>query len=287
MRRISTALLVTGTLLTVPSTAAAVVPPDTRYAGGDVADKPPGRDFPGRAGDNVVTLRTIGTGQVQAGATVLHACGREVGQAIGSDTAAIAPDGAFTVQARSTDRVGRTRVVTRVTISGTIDGNRATGTVVSSTSVRGRRICRGSAPFTSITPPQVSETPAAAPGGAVLRGGLNVSSFSPYEVAFRVAPDGASVSRFLFGAPWRCNGRSGALSFYERGAGIGPDGTFRIVNPYQIRSGGTVERGRVVITGRFVEGGASGTIEASSRTTRRGRTISRCVSGSRTWTAAV
>jgi hypothetical protein len=138
-----------------------------------------------------------------------------------------------------------------------------------------------------VTPPQVGTNPAPAPGGAVLRGGgLTVPSFSPYEVAFRIAPDAATITRFVFSTPWRCGGRRLAQTFFERGAGIAADGTFRLENPYEVRLSRTeVERGRVVVAGRFVEGGAMGTVQATSRTTRRGRTVARCDSGTRPWTA--
>jgi hypothetical protein len=117
---------VTASLLLAAAPAGAVVPPDTRYAGGDVVDRPSGKQFTGRVGDAIVTLRTIGTARVQAGASVLNACGNAPGLVTGSNQAPIAPDGSFTVRATVPIRSGgRLRFVDRLTIRGRIDGNRA------------------------------------------------------------------------------------------------------------------------------------------------------------------
>jgi hypothetical protein len=94
--------------------------------------------------------------------------------------------------------------------------------------------------------------------------------------------------------PWLCArpGRrppSNFETFYEQGAAIRPDGTFRIVNTYTERYADGPDRGRVVIEGRFVPGGAIGTVQMSSvqRSRRDNRPIFRCRSGKHSWVAAV
>jgi hypothetical protein len=138
-----------------------------------------------------------------------------------------------------------------------------------------------------VTKPALAPDAAAPPAGGVVRGVLGTKAFSPYEFVMRVAPDARRVVRAVFATPLRCGRRSTANVFYERGAAIRADGTFRIVNRYRIRlGGGRVELGRTVISGRFVAGGATGTLSVSSTTRRGGDVTGRCRSGSRRWSAA-
>ena len=291
MQRI--ALLVAVACVAVAASAApatAQVPGNTDWGGGEIVDKPPGRDFPGRAGDANVSLRTSvdATAVTVAGTILLPRPGGPC-QVIGSGTQRLGPGGTFSVRER---RTLRSRIRTDVTISGRIEGGRATGEVVGSLkSRRGRTLCKGRTTFTSIAVPDISAAPPApAPAGTVLRGLVSGMTDAPYDIVMRVAPDGRSIARMNFSVPWKCRGFNGDESFYEDAIPVKDDGTFRVVSRYTIPYSDAIDRGSVTISGRFVMGGVVGTVtgrETSRARKGRKRVVDRCASGNRAFRAAV
>jgi hypothetical protein len=291
-RVVSVVTAVTATLALVPASAPAQVEPLTRFGGGELVDKPAGRHFTGRSGDANVSLLTRNDGAaVFATAAVLHACGSVSGQAIGSGESRLGPDGSFTV--RSTDRSGsgRNRLTFTVTIAGKIEGDRVTGTIVSRTTRRGRRVCGGRTTFVAVSGGPASGAPAATPpAGAVLRGIVAPGAETLYEIVLRTSADGRSITRANVALPYNCQRpgtrrQQGSQVFYERGGAINPDGSFSLSDTYSQRWKQGLERGRVTITGRFVDGGIIGTVEMTSSTRRGGRTYDRCRSGRQPFSA--
>ena len=289
MKRIFVAVCVLSTVAASP--AAAQVPADTSWGGGELAPKPPGRGFPGRAGDANVSVRTSADGTaVTSGAAVLFARRGGTCQTIGFGTVPINPDGTFSITDRRTMRGTRERTV--VTITGRIEGSRVTGEVAGSMrSRRGRPICSGRTTFTSIAvPPLPADQPAPPPAGGTLRGIVEGEAAAPFDIVMRLTPDGRAIERLNMTTPWRCGPGYGDLVFYETGGPIRADGTFRIVNRYRFRNRGTILRGAVTIAGRFVSGGVVGTVRATSvLRSRKGRrrVIGRCSSGTRAFRAAI
>jgi hypothetical protein len=278
----------------VAEPAGAQVPGNTAWGGGEIVDKPPGRGFIGRAGDANVSLRTsTDATAVTVGAAVLLPRRGGSCQVIGFGTVQLASDGSFSVTDRRT--LPGTRERTVVTVTGKIEGQRATGRVVGSMRTRGgRRICSGTTTFTSLAIgalPGDAPPPAPAPAGAVLRGLIEGLASAPFDIVLRVAPDGRSFTRFNMVVPWKCR-RLEAVdqALYEIGGPIRDDGTFRIVNRYTMPYSDATERGTVRLSGRFVSGGVVGTINvtevARSRKGRK-RVIDRCASGTRAFRAAV
>lgn len=272
--------------------ATAQVPGNTDWVGGEIVDKPPARNFSGRAGDANVSLRTTvdGTAVTVAGTILLPARGGPC-QVIAFGTKRLGADGTFSVRDRRTLRSGG-RERTDVTITGRIEGGRATGEVVGSLkSRRGRTICKGRTTFTSITVPDLATAPPApAPAGAVLRGIVAGEGDAPYDLMMRLAPDGRSIARMNFSIPWKCGRFDSDETFYEEAVRIRDDGTFRLLKRYTIPFSNVIDRGTVTITGRFVGGGAVGTVRTQQTTrSRKGRkrVVLRCDSGNRAFRAAV
>jgi hypothetical protein len=285
------ALLVVACCAALPAApAGAQVPPRADYGGGDVTDASPGRDFNGRAGDNAVSLRVGENGTtVQVAIVALHTCGRQgVFEVLAGEVTTVAPDGAFTLTTvRTIPRSNRDEE--RVTVAGKIQGPRAVGTFTTlTTDRRGKRLCRGSGTWAAIQPPALPADAAPPPAGAVLRGPMPVSGLLPFSVALRVSPDGKRVRRFNASVPWRCKApRTSTTSYYTRSTTIRPDGSFTYDQPFRVTFTDAVERGRIRITGRFVNGGAVGTLEMTATARRKsGKLIERCRSGKRTWAAA-
>jgi hypothetical protein len=280
---------VIGALATVSlqaATAHGQAQPFARYGGGEMVDKPIARQFNGRNGDaNISLITRDDAGAAFVVASALHPCGTFTGQAYGSGETPLAPDGSFTMTSNQRSGSGRRRVTVQMTVTGRIEGDRATGTVSSVTSVAGRRVCGGQTTFTSFRGgPPPGAGPALPAPGSILRGTVAPAARSLYDIVFRVSADGRSITRANVSLPYNCRRRrgrrqQGSQIFYERGGTINADGTFRLSDTYRLRWRQGVERGRVTIQGRFVEGGAIGTVQMSS-TTRKGRSVyDRCVSG--------
>jgi hypothetical protein len=283
MRRVLAVLAPLALLVAAPTAQAAAVG-DAFYGGGNLVDQPGPR--PGDADIGLVT--TSAGDRLRAFGTVLHACGSETGEANAVGDAAIGPDGSFTAKARSREKVGKRRWTHRLTITGRIDGPRATGTVTSTSRVGGRKRCSGTTPFTSVIAAPSTAPAAAAVGGSLLRGLVRTARSVPYSINLRVAPDGASITRLLVTTPYDCGGRRADESFPEKGGTVNPDGTFRIVNRWRVRYRDGVDRARVVIAGRFHQDGtASGTVNVKTDfTSKKSRKVTlRCRSGTRQWAA--
>lgn len=283
------ALLVAACCAALPTAADAQVPAQGDYAGGDVVDASPGRSFNGRAGDSSVSLSVSEGGtSVQVAIVALHACGRRGAfEVLAGDVSPIGTDGSFSISTQRT--VPRTRGTKEsVTVAGRIEGPRATGTFTSqSVDRRGRRTCRGSGTWTAIQAPALPADAAPPPAGAVLRGPMPVSGQLPYAVSLRVSPDGRTVRRLNASIPWKCKAPGfSTTSYYARSTRIRPDGTFTYSEPFRVNYTDAVERGRIRITGRFVNGGVTGTLTMTATARRKsGKLIERCRSGKRAWSA--
>jgi hypothetical protein len=254
------------------------------YGGGNLVDAPAPR--PGDA--DIGLVASSAADRVEVYATVLHQCGARVSEANGFGQASIGPDGTFKANARGSEKAGKRRLRHRVTITGTIDGPRATGTVSSVTRSGGRTRCSGSTSFTSVVAAASTASVAPAVGGSLLRGLVKTSRKVPYSINLRVAPDGASISRLLVTTPYDCGGRRADETFHERGGAINPDGTFRIVNRWSVPFKDGVDRAKVVVVGRFhQDGSASGTVNVKTdfHSKPSGRITIRCRSGTRQWAA--
>ena len=269
--------------------AAGQVPADTSYGGGEIVNQPPGRSFPGRAGDANVSVRTSADGTAAtAGGTLVVPCrGRGTTRAVGVGTQPVGVDGSFTINEKR--NLGR-GVTTDVTITGRIEGNKVTGEAVAAVADRGRQVCSGRVPYVSYAVPPLGPAPAPPPAGGVLRGLVTGEASAPYDIAMRLAADGRSVLRVNFSAPVRCRSGRGDEVYYEPGGTIRRDGSFRIVNRWFLTFSDAVERGVTRIEGRFVNGGVVGTVSVTTTArSRKGRkrVVDRCSTGKRAFRAMV
>jgi hypothetical protein len=287
-------LLAAATVLAAPWTAPALaaVPGSTAWGGGAMVDAPVGTDFPGLPGDVNIGLRSSAdAARVDVSATILYRCTRGgTFQAHLDGKTTIASDGSFTARERERYRLdsGR-RVASLLVVTGRIDGARATGTAAITVRTRrdSRRVCGGTATWTAVAAGPIDRTPVAtAAGGAVLQGIVSGRRAAPYDVVLRTTDDGRHVSRVNATIPYRC-GAIRSEVFYEEGAGLRPDGTFRIENPFELGDRRSVLTGTVVVEGRAVAGGIVGTVRVTSRerSTGSGRLIRRCSSGTQSFAA--
>ena len=288
MRRISLVLCALIAALIGAAPAAAQAPAAADYAGGNVVDADPGKRFNGRVGDSAVSLSVSENGSnIQAAIVVLHACRGGAYEVSSGGQAPVASDGTFSVPMRRTFRDGRTKVSETATLTGKLEGARASGTLTS-TSRRDKRRCKGSATWTAVQPPRPSAAPTAPVVGALLLGVITRANRLPYQVLMRLTADGKRIRRMNLNLPWTCDGRESVLTFYELGSAIRPDGTFTYTMPFVGRFSRTIERGRVRVNGQFTADGATGTVEVSSTVrSRRGKrgVIDRCKSGRRVFAA--
>lgn len=297
MRRSPVLLLVVPALAVVAPVASAAVPGGASYGGGTIVDRPPGAGFSGHSGDTEMGLTTSANGtRVRIDATVLY-CGRRTREANADRTVRIAPDGTFRARLVDRSRLGKRRWVTRLRVSGRIDGPRADGTVSARGGLKGRKArCRGTTTWTSVIPGEPAGPAGVPPGGSVLHGLVTSGGPTPFGIALRVSGDAGTVTRLLFETPYTCKFRRGVDEvwrrrhevMHEEGGPIRPDGSFRIVNRFRIRYADAVERARVAVRGQFQSGGAAtGTIKVSSviRAKRTGRVVARCFSSTREWSA--
>ncbi|HEX2087915.1 MAG TPA: hypothetical protein VHF89_19670 [Solirubrobacteraceae bacterium] len=281
MRKIVLAFTAFLCLAWVPH-AGAAAPANTSYGGGWLVDQPPRAEFPGHPGDADVALRTNGDGtRATVASTLLTPCRGGTSIVEGHGRARVADDGAFTLRSRR--RSTRRGFVVDVTIRGGIEGPRATGEITGRLVHRrtGATRCDARAAWTSVVPPAQPGPPAAAPAGALLAGIVRTTRRAPFTMLLRTTPDASAITRLLIVSQYNCRGRSGTQSFSERGGPVSPDGTFRIVNRFTVDRPAVRERVAVRIEGRFVQGGATGTVTvtAVARRKRGGRVAYRCRSG--------
>jgi hypothetical protein len=229
---------------------------------------------------------------IRAAAAVRCGGGRSSeGEGVG--TGAVAPDGSFTVQLTKRAQFGERGFRSSVVAAGRITGDRATGTLRVATSLRGRRRCSGTQTFAArVVPDLSSAAAAAAPRGATLLGrstGLAPSG-APFALNLRVAGDGRSITRSVAGFFDNWNRRNPDLeeTNYSGRIPIRSNGTFTKTERFTLRYADGDERSVVRTVGRFVAGGATGTMRVTKtfRSRRSGKVLARADSGLMRWSAA-
>jgi len=221
-------------------------------------------------------------------------CGRDVFDATGRKLVAF-DGGAFSAAGASVGRVAGGRLAFEWTLTGTISGNEANGTLRISGVRRGsgrRRACsaKPTRPFTARL--------AAAPGGAPaqpLPRGLYVGT-SSYEivdrlqapVVIRASKDARKVSaRWTIAAKCRRGPRQLLVNLTPP-TRVRADGSLARSERFAVRYTDALVRYRTRFAGRFRADGATGTLRLRARVFTRGgkRLRTRCDSGTRTWNAA-
>jgi len=192
---------------------------------------------------------------------------------------------AGTAQGAAISVSGRTRVpglgYLRISLTGTADGQAATGTV----SVREPRRCKHwSFPFVLHTD-SAPAGPPAVPGLAMFTG-LTSQSAGGVRLPISVSTTHTGKVWAQWDALLSCHPGSYAMSNLSPLTKIRPDGTFTRSERFTIRyRGGYKNHYRVTFAGAFHSDGVSGTLKARMLTTKPGRRYRPCVSGTQTWAA--
>jgi hypothetical protein len=183
----------------------------------------------------------------------------------------------FTASGRT--RIGGRGPSMRITVSGTLTADAATG------NIRIRHRCRTFNQTLALRTPAAPAGAPAVPGPGTLMFGNTSQSASglPLAVALRVAKNGRVY------ASWQAlaNCRRGTHQVYDftPSRKIAADGSFGGTQSYTIRYKGFSERYRVSFRGRFTADGATGTYTASVRYQDGKNRYVPCRSGRQTWTA--
>jgi hypothetical protein len=273
-------------LLAVTATdATAQAPPNADFAGGAASGAGSVPD-----GSSEIGIKVDGSGtRATVRAVAVRACSRgrsTEGESAGTVT--VAPDGTFSGALTRRRQARAVGFSIRVTVAGRIEAGRATGSIRVVTRRRGRPYCSGEVPFDARPAPVLSGDPAPVPAGAVLVGRTSGRSGGPFGFNLRVSADGRRIERVV--TTWRegCRAvRRTEETNYSPTIAIRPDGTFTKTERFTVRFSDATQRVTVVTTGRFVAGGATGTLRARStaRSRRTGRVIDRCDTGALTWSA--
>ncbi|CAA9525153.1 MAG: hypothetical protein AVDCRST_MAG85-3167 [uncultured Solirubrobacteraceae bacterium] len=280
-----TACLAFVLLCATTSTAAAQAPPGSDFAGG--AASGPG-SIPD--GSSEIGIKVDGSGsRATVRAVGVRACSRgrsTEGESAGTVT--VAPDGTFSGALNRRRQARAVGFSIRVTVAGRIEAGRATGTLRVVTRRRGKPYCSGDVAFDARPAAALSGEPAPVPAGAVLVGRTSGRSGGPFGFNLRVSADGKRIERVV--TTWRegCRSVRGTEETnYSPTIAIRPDGTFTKTERFTVRFSDATQRVTVVTTGRFVAGGATGTVRARStaRSRKTKRVIDRCNTGALTWSA--
>lgn len=254
------------------------------FAGGSVSGGP------SAAGTSEVAIDALGDGGVNLRAVAVIPCGSGTSEAVGEGEISRQPDGTFTARMAVGPQRRDPGFSSRMQMTGTVAAERVVGRLTVTTSFRGRRRCRAVVPFEARRAPALGAGPAPPPAGGVLLGAAQRGPDNPYAFNLRVSADGRRVARAVTTYLARCRNSPADLeeTNYSPSIPIRPDGSFRRTERFVLRYTDATERVTVVTAGRFVAGGATGTIRARSvaRSRRTGRIVDRCDSGTRTWQAA-
>ena len=278
------ALFCSALLVCIPAVAVAQGPPNARFAGGAVG---PGQFAPGTS-EVGAQVDAAGTQITLRGAAVIK-CRRGTSEATFVGTLPIGGGGAFSGALARGRQMRSPGFTSSVSVQGTVNAQEAAGTLSVRTKQRGRAACTGDVPFRAIPGPSLAgAAPAPAPANATLLG-MTSDSRGPFAFNLRVSANGKRVTQALFGVNRGCKTiKQPEETDYTKPITIRPDGTFRRVERFTVRYTDATERNRVVIAGRFVNGGAVGTIRwtAVARSPKTGRVNDRCDTGRLTWSAA-
>jgi hypothetical protein len=282
-KTILTVLLALPPLAAAAPAALAQAPPATNFGGGAAPSTSP--RGPG-LGDATASFRTTRSGGAITVLTkpVVRCRPRGTGSVELRGGGRISADGAFT--ARLSGRSSLTRGFTgRATMTGRVSGGRVTGTVRVRLFQDGRRVCQGSVSVAAVSAQTLGTAPAAPSPGATLMAPIaSPTRYLGGSFVLRVAGDGRRIVATNGQAFTRCRrSRFNALSEpnYSPGFPIAPDGSFVFTERYTLRYSDALERVTYRVEGRFVAGGATGTVRVSSvvRSRRTRRTVDACESG--------
>ena len=268
--------------------AQAPSPPAGNYGGGAVLAPP--KSIAG-AGNMLISFSVSG-GDVRVRASP----GARCETAPIKTTVPLTADGTFSAigVSRATPGGGR-RITTTYDISGTIDGNSASGTARGATSVatRGRATRRCTSGNVRWGARRASGELGAA--GAVAKARLYGTTSQRLEgprraIVLRVSSDATKLTRALYDVTLTCGTRK-RTDIYDaprRNLTIEDDGTFADVERFEYRDRTTIQRDDERFAGQIGAAGANGTFSVVSRVTdrRSGKTISTCRSGRVTWAAS-
>jgi hypothetical protein len=123
------------------------------------------------------------------------------------------------------------------------------------------------------------------PGGAYL-GLTSQAAPVPKPFVLRVNRKATRVGIAIFDYVRNCRRSALRLNNVTPGGRIRSDGTFSLGERFRLRfKGGTRERFRIRIDGRFTAGGVSGSLRVTTVARRAGRVIDRCDTGALTFAA--
>jgi len=278
-------------VLAVPAAAGAQAPASGDFGGGTL------NEDPYRNATKTMTIAaSVSGGQARIQAFVTGRCAT----ALVRRTVPITPEGDFSLQVSGRRRnVAGFRSTHRLTLRGRItpEGGSGTASARLTGRARGRRLqrCSTGALAWAMKPSGLpgQGNPSPAPAGATLLGtSAQRLSGVAQPVLLRVSTNRQRLEAGIFGFGAPCQRKAVKWDFARFGwnviqpATINPDGSFRSQERFRNRYRDSIERATIVFEGRFVEGGAQGTLSLTSRwTTRKGRFLDRCTTGTHAWTA--
>jgi hypothetical protein len=183
------------------------------------------------------------------------------------------------ITATGRTRLGRSRV--SITVTGTADGQTATGT----SRVRGSG-CRGYTTTFLLHTESAPAGPAAMPGPKTIFLGLTSQSAGGVRLPISISVTHTGKVWGQWDATMGCRPGTFGLTNLTPLTKIRPDGTFTRKERYVIRyKHGMVDHFVVRLSGAFRSDGVSGTLTAHVRTTQPGKRFRPCYSGTQTWAA--
>ena len=265
--------------------ASAQAPAGADFAGGGTGTG----STPGESSEIGITVLPDGASVRVRGVGFVGSGGDRQSEADGAGTLPLAPDGSFGGTLKRTARQPRQAGYSSVlTVAGRVAADRATGTVSVDTRRRGRPFCKGTTPFDARPAAVLGAEPGPAPAGGLLVGRTSGRTGGPFGFVLRVNADASRVQRVVTTFRQGCRRVKGLEETnYSPRMTIRPDGTFRQTERFSVRYDEGSDRITIVTTGRFVAGGATGTIRVQSRFLARasGRVTERCDTGTLRWTA--
>lgn len=274
-------------LLAVAAPAGAQGPAGAQFTGGSV-----GSSVRNPAGTSEIAVSVSGDGtrvRVRGEALVRCPSGIVSSEATGRADITLAPDGTFAADLTPTRQVQNPRYKARLRVTGAVTATGADGVLNVTTTRRGHRVCGGQVGWRARPYPQLGDQPAAPPAGAVLLGRHSGVGGGPFGFNFRVSKDGKRVLNVVTTIRLGCRYRAQPEETnYSPPIRIRSDGSFRGVERFTTRFADAIERTKIVIAGRFVAGGAKGTMRHTAVATprRRGLKRDRCDTGTLRWSAA-
>jgi hypothetical protein len=258
--------------LVVPAPAAG-----TEFGGGSLASN-----------GSLVALRTAGS-TLKARAEASPNCGRTFDHDALTLRTALRADGTFSGSATAHPRSGRT---VKLGINGSVVGDHASGQLRLRTSTRiGRRTVACDTGKTSwqaravITQPAGTAPPQ--PGASYYGTTSQTGADVPSAFELLVSNDGGRVVQSVFPYRQRCTRGGASHAYLAPAAVVAADGSFRVTESFSERHGDVKERFSAEVSGRFAPGGGTGSarIQSTRKNRRTGQIVSRCDTGSISWSA--